>query len=341
MENQIAAASFEGDPPAAAEAGALVDRKELALVAVERTRMPMVVTDPRQPDNPIVLANHAFLELTGYTADEVIGSNCRMLQGPDTNAADVDAIRTGLSENPDHVTVEILNYRKDGTSFWNQLFINAVTDEGGALLYYFASQKDITAQRRAQEMEATERLLLMEVDHRAMNALALVQSIVGLSRADSASAYAASVRGRVQALAHAHRLLGESGWTGADFGQVLTAEIPQGMAARVVATGGAVSLPAGLVQPMALVIHELMSNALQHGSLAGSDGTVEIDWSESPGCLLIQWEERGGKAIGEPGKPGVGLAMLSGVVERQLGGRVAEAWREDGLRLEISLPHGS
>jgi PAS domain S-box-containing protein len=338
MDDQISAASFEGDPPAAAEAGALSDRKELALVAVERTRMPMVVTDPRQPDNPIVLANQAFLKLTGYTGEEVIGSNCRFLQGPDTDPADIDAIRDGLAANPDHVQVELLNYRKDGSSFWNQLFINAVRDEAGELLYYFASQKDITGQRRAEEMEATERLLLMEVDHRAMNALALVQSIVNLSRADSASGYAASVRGRVQALAHAHRLLGEGGWAGADLGEVLAAEIPNGMKKRVVATGSRISVPAELVQPLALVVHELMSNAIRHGALASAEGTIEIDWSDQSERLLIRWNERGARNIVEPPKVGAGLAMLDGVIERQLGGRVAKTWQPEGLRLEISLP---
>jgi PAS domain-containing protein len=70
-----------GDKPAAASPVGLADRTELAFVAMERTRMPMCITDPRQPDNPIVLSNHAFLELTGYTAEEVIGRNCRFCRG--------------------------------------------------------------------------------------------------------------------------------------------------------------------------------------------------------------------------------------------------------------------
>ena len=68
-------------PPAALAAAALVDHAQLAKIAVERTRMPMVVSDPQLPDNPIVFANQAFLDQTGYTAEEVIGRNCRFLQG--------------------------------------------------------------------------------------------------------------------------------------------------------------------------------------------------------------------------------------------------------------------
>src|SRR5579875_1123264 len=147
MDGETGERSFRGDPPAAADPGVLPDRRELALVAVERTRMPMVVTDPRQPDNPIVLANAAFLQLTGYEAEEVLGRNCRFLQGRDTDPADVDLIRRELAKGEDHISVELLNYRKDGSVFWNQLAISPVTDESGAVIYYFASQKDVTERR--------------------------------------------------------------------------------------------------------------------------------------------------------------------------------------------------
>jgi PAS domain S-box-containing protein len=127
--------------------------------------------------------HQAFLDLTGYTAEEVIGRNCRFLQGPDTCAAGVERIRQGLAEGRD-VDVELLNYRKDGATFINQLAISPVIDKDGTLLYYFGSQKDVTERRRAELLEQSERRLLMEVDHRTMNALAVVQSIVRMSRGD-------------------------------------------------------------------------------------------------------------------------------------------------------------
>ena len=123
--------SFPGDPPATAQEGLTTARRELALVAVERTRMPMVVSDPNQPDNPIILANLAFLDLTGYSAEEVIGRNCRFLQGPDTDPADVDQLREALVRNDDHIQLELLNYRKDSSPFWNQLVISAVRNADG------------------------------------------------------------------------------------------------------------------------------------------------------------------------------------------------------------------
>ena len=152
--------SFLGDAPVAAEETVIKDRRELALVAVERTRMPMVVSDPTQPDDPIVLANQAFFDLTGYTADEVIGRNCRFLQGPDTAQSAIEDIRRGLARGEHFVEVELLNYRKDGSSFWNQLSISPVHDENGSVIYYFASQKDTSVIRLARELAESEKVLL-------------------------------------------------------------------------------------------------------------------------------------------------------------------------------------
>jgi PAS domain S-box-containing protein len=128
----------------------LQDRGNIFFAAVEMTRMPMVITDPRQRDNPIVFANGAFLDLTGHSEDEVLGHNCRMLQGPQTDRRTVDELRAAIADER-AVAVDILNYRADGTPFWNALFIGPIFDQDGKLLYFFASQMDITARRQSQE----------------------------------------------------------------------------------------------------------------------------------------------------------------------------------------------
>lgn len=323
-------ASFEGDAPRAAIREVLRDRRELALVALERTRMPMVICDAQEHDNPIVLANQAFLDLTGYAADEVIGRNCRFLQGAETAPDAIDVIRDGLAARRD-IDVELLNYRKDGSTLWNQLAISPIVDAEGALLYYFASQKDVSARRRAEKTEYAERLLLMEIDHRAMNALALVQSFVRLGRADSIEAYAAAVQLRVDALARAHRLLAQSGWTSAALDELIAMEIPDAVARQISASGPALSLAARIVQPLALALHELMTNALTHGALAGSAGALEIGWASENGRTVLHWRERRPKGAVEPAAEGLGLGLVRGVVERQLGGRLQLDWSEDGL----------
>ncbi len=137
---------------------------DIFFAAVETTRMPMLITDARKADNPIVFANHAFLHMTGYTPGELIGRNCRFLQGPDTDRATVDAVREAVA-NGREIATEILNYRKDGSTFWNALFISPVRNKQGELAYFFASQLDVSrrrdaesALRQAQKMEALGQL---------------------------------------------------------------------------------------------------------------------------------------------------------------------------------------
>jgi PAS domain S-box-containing protein len=145
--------------------GAVDDRSsDIFFAAVETTRMPMIVTDPLQPDNPIIFANRAFLQMTGYSSSEIVGANCRFLQGPETDRSVVDEIRSAIAERRE-IATEILNYRKDGSTFWNALFISPVYSREGELVYFFASQLDVSRRRdaedalsQAQKMEALGQL---------------------------------------------------------------------------------------------------------------------------------------------------------------------------------------
>lgn len=142
----------------------LDDRGDVFFAAIEMTRMPMILTDPHKPDNPIVFANKAFLDLTLYEESEVLGRNCRFLQGAQTDRELVDQLRDAIRAN-ESIALEILNYRRDGTPFWNAVFIGPIYDTSGNLLYFFASQLDVTRRResekasaQAQKMEAVGQL---------------------------------------------------------------------------------------------------------------------------------------------------------------------------------------
>ena len=142
----------------------LDQRGTVFFAALQMTRMPMIITDPRQQDNPIVFANKAFLDLTGYEEEEIFGRNCRFLQGPDTDPSDVRELREAVATR-EAISLELLNYRRDGSPFWNAVFIAPVYDEDGELIYFFASQLDVTrrraseqAFRQAQKMEAIGQL---------------------------------------------------------------------------------------------------------------------------------------------------------------------------------------
>ena len=132
--------------------------------AIQAVSQGILISDPNQPDHPVIFASAGFERMTGYSADEVLGRNCRFLQGKDTDPAAVatlrDAIAGGRAAN-----VELLNYRKDGSAFWNAVSVNPVHDESGALAYFVGIQSDVTQRRsleqqlrQAQRMEAVGQL---------------------------------------------------------------------------------------------------------------------------------------------------------------------------------------
>jgi two-component sensor histidine kinase len=174
-----------------------------------------------------------------------------------------------------------------------------------------------------------------------MNALALVQSIVRQARGATVETHSALIIGRVDALARAHRLMARAGWSGADLGELVAGEIADAGAGRVRADGAETHLSPRLVQPLALVLHELMLNATMHGALATPEGQVRIDWHANDNRLHLAWQEQGVTAIHPPAERGMGLSVLSGVVERQLAGRVTTAWDAPGFSANIELPVGS
>ena len=122
---------------------------DVFFAAVQMSRMPMCLTDPHADDDPIVFCNHAFERLCGYEQSEIVGRNCRFLQGKATDPATVDEVRRALGAGED-VHQELINYRRDGTPFWNALFISPVFDTEGRLIYHFASQLDVTRRREAE-----------------------------------------------------------------------------------------------------------------------------------------------------------------------------------------------
>lgn len=117
--------------------------------AIEMSLVPIVLADPHQPDCPIIFANGAFCGLTGYDVDEIIGRNCRFLQGPETDQSAVARIRSAIAARW-NITEELVNYRKDGSQFWNALFVNPIFNRNGELVYLFGTQFDVT-HRRALE----------------------------------------------------------------------------------------------------------------------------------------------------------------------------------------------
>jgi len=195
---------------------------------------------------------------------------------------------------------------------------------------------DITARKEAEEQQA---LLAREVDHRAKNALAVVQSVVRLTRSERPAEFAEALEGRIAALARAHNLLAHGRWTGGGLRPLLEEELaaylPSG---RVALAGPPVTLEPDAVQPLSLCLHELTTNAVKYGALCGPEGRVDIAWRLQEGSLVLVWTETGGPRVAAPPqRAGFGSRLLDAAVRGQLGGEAMLDWRESGLVCRLCI----
>jgi PAS domain S-box-containing protein len=331
--------------------------------AFKATRMPMLITDPRQADNPIIFCNQAFVTLTGYSADELIGRNCRLLQGPNTDPDAVSRLRDAVAAAED-VALDILNYRKDGTPFWNALFVSPVRNADGDVIYFFASQLDFTTikskelelaeARNSAEEEVARRthdlsealkaktILVHEVDHRVKNNLLTIASIVKLqarmSDNDVVKQTLFSVLNRVEALSTVQRKLFTSSDLGrfdvSDFAKDLIEDLVGAIKRddiRVSTDLSPVLVPAVKASPLALIINELVLDAARRG-LSDGGGEIHLQVKRTNGHFIIRVTDTTTPVDVNPDDEAFGKLMLD-TCARQLG---AEIRREvNGHRTDV------
>ncbi len=191
-----------------------------------------------------------------------------------------------------------------------------------------------------QRMVERQVLLTREVDHRAKNSLAIVQSIIRLTRAKTIKSYIATVEGRIQSLSKVHSLLAQAGWQGADLHELVRSELAayrvEG-AERIGASGPKVAVGVSAAQTLALALHELATNAVKYGALSVADGRVSLVWETDATRLTLAWEETGGPAVATPVRKGLGLQMISASLNGHPDGSAAFDWLPSGLRCTLSL----
>jgi PAS domain S-box-containing protein len=211
-------------------------------------------------------------------------------------------------------------------------------DGSGRIVRVSGVTVDITDRKEAEDRQA---LLAREVDHRAKNALALVQSIVRLTRANSIASYTTAVEGRIKALSRAHTILSHARWQGADLGGLVEEELApyrSSDADKIVTLGPTVVLEPATAQTLALALHELATNAAKYGALSSISGKVKLTWELQPGNLVLHWREVGGPPPQQPAMPGFGTRIITASIERQLGGQTMFDWRADGLQCILTVP---
>jgi len=327
----------------AAESEVKEFKKDLGpfVIAGETTRMPMVFTDAREADDPIIFANDAFLELTGYERDEVLAKDLTFLLAPGTAK---DAL-PDLDSEPGE-TNDIHFCHKDGSDFWADVFVHPVKDEEGTVVQHFMSLVDTTRHKTALRNAAT---LIDELNHRVKNTLATVQSIVtqAVRNSSDPEIVRESIEMRIAALSRSHDLLGREKYDGAGLhdllGEALAPfSVTEGRAERFTVEGKKIRMTPKATLALGIAFNELATNAVKYGAFSNETGTIAISWTmnEEPDgrWLCLHWREKDGPKVTPPTRKGFGSRVLEQGLAHELNGKVKLNYAPDGIICTIHVP---
>jgi PAS domain S-box-containing protein len=287
-------------------------------------------------DGIITSWNKGAERVFGYTAEEAIGQPIIMViphDRWDEERTILTRIRRG--ERIDHF--ETVRQGKRGSKIVVSLTISPIKDAEGKIVGASKIARDITEQKRSQEQINT---LAREAEHRSKNLLANVQAMVNLSQADAVKDLKKAIEGRIQALANVHSLFVATRWIGAELSAIAKQELAPYSATgekRVRIDGPQVLLEPNAAQAIAVILHELATNAVKYGALSEADGQIELIWShEADGQLNLRWSETGGPAVKAPTRKGFGGRIMEQMIG-QLKGKTRFDWNSEGLVCEITL----
>ncbi|TKX59901.1 PAS domain S-box protein [Halorubrum sp. ASP1] len=259
---------------------------EVLQTAIDNAHSALTLTDPHKEDNPMVYVNEAFEDLTGYTKSEALGRNCRFLQGEDTDPETLARLREAI-DNEEPITVEICNYRKDGTPFWNELSVEPVYDDEGDLIRYLGTQRDVTDQKKhTQELQRqNDRLneFASVVSHDLRNPLNVAEGRLQLAKDECESeelAHVESALDRMEALIDDLLTLARQGETITNFESIELVPLVENCWTTVETTNASLAvkidkkvLIQGDADRLKQVFENLIRNAVEHG---GPDVTVTV-----------------------------------------------------------------
>lgn len=271
--------------------------------ALSGVPIAIVLTNPAFEDNPIVYANAAFTQLTGYPAEAAVGRNCRFLQGPETEPERVAELRRAVASGTD-AAVEITNYRADGTSFLNRLTVTAVRD--GDETIWFLGTLSVADPNDLESRLASVQMQLVEVQHRVKNHLAMIVSMIRMQARSAGAAEDFTVLARrVEALQILYQELSSSGVSstfrdevplGAYVSRIAAAvgHLDGGQGIRVNVIAEEVMVDATTAARVGLLVSEMLTNAFRHAFIGRDAGLVETRVQRlSEGIVRIQVSDDG------------------------------------------------
>jgi PAS domain S-box-containing protein len=311
------------------------------VVAAEKTRMAMIFTNAKAPENPIVFANASFLELSGYKIEDVLGESLNALMARGTDAVAWNKLAAAFAD-PTKGDPEIHYRRKDGSEFWASVFISPVLDVSGNVIQHFVSLVDVTRHKQAQ---ATARLLIEELNHRVKNTLATVMSIINQTfrRSSDAKEIRDAIEARVFALSRSHDLLNSRDWKNTGLHDIVDAalepfEVSNGDVGRIVIEGENINVPPRVTLALGIALHELATNAVKYGALSNETGSVSITWALEDNYLNLRWQEKNGPLVNPPSRKGFGSQVIERGLALELQGMVNLDFLPEGVVCRISMP---
>ncbi|QGM97578.1 response regulator [Methylocystis parvus] len=296
----------------------------------------------RNNDIAIILIDVCMPDLDGFELAKIIREHPRF---QDTaiifvsaiNITEIDAMKGYELGAVDYVPVPVVpNVLRAKVRVFIDLFTKT-----RALARMNEELEKRVAERTAQLEAAVARqeLLAREVDHRARNALAVIQSIVALTPAENIRSFSESVTGRIRAMATAHNLLSASRWQGVDLISLAKEELaPFADENRIAINGEAVSISPTAAQSLALVLHELATNAAKYGALKDPDGKLTVTWDLCDERLELVWNEDCAVEGDPQSRVGFGSKVIETSIRNQLRGAIEREWRSRGLVCTIRLP---
>jgi PAS domain S-box-containing protein len=287
-------------------------------------------------DGIITSWNRGAERVFGYTAGEAIGRPITIVIPEDRQSEEREILtRIRRGERIEHF--ETVRQRKHGSLIVASLTVSPIKNAEGKIVGASKIARDITEQKRNQEQIAT---LAREAEHRSKNLLANVQAIVNLSQSETSEGLKRAIEGRIQALANVHSLFVDSRWIGAELSAIATQELApysEKRKTRMRIEGPEVLLEPNAAQTIAVILHELTTNAAKYGALSTANGQVDLKWShEADRRLHLRWTETGGPAVQEPTRKGFGRRVTEQMIA-QLKGKMRFSWRAEGLVCEITL----
>jgi PAS domain S-box-containing protein len=253
-------------------------------------------------------------------------------------------VRSISRENPAY-NISFRFKRPDGRDIWLEETAKGEFDPQGRPLRLQGLTLDVTERKRAEEQQSQ---LIAELDHRVKNLLARVSVVATHTRQGSSSLddYVRALDRRIQSMANAHSLLSRNRWLSVDVAELVRDQLsPYGSDANTTVDGPSVALPPAVTQTLAMVLHELATNAAKYGALSTPHGRVEISWrhghDEHTTNLTIAWREIRGPAVPASPASGYGVSLIRDLIPRELGGSADIVFAPEGVRCEFGIPFGT